>query len=321
GETYQMFTDPSFESTIIQSYEGTPNLLWNYTRGTLLGSVMCGFQPGVTLLRGENVYSAPNLSLTFWITVTVLQPPPPPPPLPQPPPPLLPPLLPPPLPPLPTPPRPAAFTAATATTCSSSFVPSGPFSIEAVDGASAGLAWQFATWEALYASSLCGFLRGAPTHLQTRAEYSVDVDPQGRLWNITIAVVDPSPHQPTSPRLHHLHPHCRRHLPLVAEPALVPLQYDEDEDEELYTAPVDTAAPTITLNGAAYVEVTQRQVYTDPGAVANDVVDGNVPVDVEGLEAVDTTSPTPEGQPYVLTYTAHDASNNTANPVQRQVRV
>ncbi|KAK3250155.1 hypothetical protein CYMTET_40451 [Cymbomonas tetramitiformis] len=100
-----------------------------------------------------------------------------------------------------------------------------------------------------------------------------------------------------------------------------PLEYEDEDEEEVYVPPADTSPPAILLNGAAYVEVFQREAYTDLGATANDVVDGNVAVHVEGLGAVDTSTPTPADEPFILTYTAQDNSNNSASPVERQVAV
>ncbi len=78
----------------------------------------------------------------------------------------------------------------------------------------------------------------------------------------------------------------------------------------------DTTAPVISLNGSANMTVIQGDSFTDPGATAQDdidgdisaniVVEGNVNTNVLGL--------------YILTYSVTDSANNTAE-IQRQVRV
>lgn len=69
--------------------------------------------------------------------------------------------------------------------------------------------------------------------------------------------------------------------------------------------PVDTTAPTITINGANPMTVAHGSVYTDPGATATDngasvpvVTSGNVNTAVAGN--------------YTITYTATDAAGNVA---------
>ncbi|KAK3250156.1 hypothetical protein CYMTET_40452 [Cymbomonas tetramitiformis] len=96
SKMYAVITHPSLEHIRMVSSQGTPDLQWIFNGDEFLGSTLCGFQPGVTLLEGEGVYSGDIPASVFNVTVTALHPPPPPPP--QPPLPL------PPLPPLPPPP-------------------------------------------------------------------------------------------------------------------------------------------------------------------------------------------------------------------------
>jgi len=71
--------------------------------------------------------------------------------------------------------------------------------------------------------------------------------------------------------------------------------------------PVDITAPVITLSGSATLSVEQGTSFTDPGASAQDDVDGSVEVTVAG--AVDVNS----AGSYTLTYSATDSAGNTAS--------
>ena len=73
----------------------------------------------------------------------------------------------------------------------------------------------------------------------------------------------------------------------------------------------DTTPPSIVLNGEADVTVPAGSAFADPGATANDLVDGIVPVVVQG--AVNTATP----GTYTLTYTATDAALNRGTAVRR----
>ena len=84
------------------------------------------------------------------------------------------------------------------------------------------------------------------------------------------------------------------------------------------TATPDTIAPEITLLGASPLEVNQGTTFTDPGATANDNVDGDLSADiVVGGDTVDTDT---LGD-YTLTYNVSDAVGNAAETVTRIVRV
>ncbi|WP_415407793.1 DUF1566 domain-containing protein [Sulfurovum sp. CS9] len=78
-----------------------------------------------------------------------------------------------------------------------------------------------------------------------------------------------------------------------------------DTDSMTITA-VDTTSPDITLNGDNPMEVVRGSTFTDPGAIATDNVDGDVPVSVSGTVDTSTVGT------YTLTYSATDAAGNAA---------
>ncbi len=71
----------------------------------------------------------------------------------------------------------------------------------------------------------------------------------------------------------------------------------------------DTTAPTITLNGDTSINHEQGTEYTDAGASANDLVDGNVVVTTSGQVESSAGS-------YTLTYTATDIVGNTTSTIR-----
>ena len=75
----------------------------------------------------------------------------------------------------------------------------------------------------------------------------------------------------------------------------------------------DTIAPVITLLGDARVEIDEGTNFSDPGATANDNVDGTVSVSVSGVVGSDPGS-------YTLVYTATDSAGNQSQ-VSREVVV
>lgn len=75
------------------------------------------------------------------------------------------------------------------------------------------------------------------------------------------------------------------------------------------------SAPVITLNGASSVDHVLGSVYTDMGAVAEDIIDGLVAVTTEGSVDVNTMGT------YSLVYSAIDSEGNAALPVTRTVTV
>jgi poly(3-hydroxybutyrate) depolymerase len=79
---------------------------------------------------------------------------------------------------------------------------------------------------------------------------------------------------------------------------------------EASTAPTDTTAPVITLNGNETIEVAFGALFGDLGASAVDDVDGEVTVSAEG--SVDTQI----AGTYEITYRASDASGNTESRIR-----
>jgi hypothetical protein len=60
------------------------------------------------------------------------------------------------------------------------------------------------------------------------------------------------------------------------------LDYEPEELSDVPEVPADTVAPVLVLVGPAVVQVMQLQVYVDQGAVADDNVDGFLPVTATG---------------------------------------
>lgn len=79
----------------------------------------------------------------------------------------------------------------------------------------------------------------------------------------------------------------------------------------IFDASVDITPPVITLNGDATVNVIVGDAYTEEGATATDAVDGTLTV-VIGGDMVDTNT----AGMYTVTYTATDASNNSAEAIR-----
>lgn len=79
----------------------------------------------------------------------------------------------------------------------------------------------------------------------------------------------------------------------------------------------DTAAPVITLIGAASMTLTEGDTYSEPGATAVDDVDGDVSADIIIAGSVNTAVP----GTYQLTYNVSDSSGNDAVEATRTVTV
>ncbi|AXT54876.1 DUF5011 domain-containing protein [Aquimarina sp. AD1] len=79
---------------------------------------------------------------------------------------------------------------------------------------------------------------------------------------------------------------------------------------------VDNTSPVITLEGTNPFLVNIGNVFNDPGANANDNVDGNLTADITVSGIVDVNTP----GDYVLTYSVEDFSGNSAT-ITRIVRV
>ena len=73
--------------------------------------------------------------------------------------------------------------------------------------------------------------------------------------------------------------------------------------------------------GAPFLEVYQLEVFTDPGASAQDNIDGALPVQssLDGTELRTENLISPDS-PYVITYSALDKAGNSAVLLQRKVR-
>lgn len=79
----------------------------------------------------------------------------------------------------------------------------------------------------------------------------------------------------------------------------------------------DRTAPIITLTGAATIILEQGDSFTDPGATAADIIDGDLSVSIITGGSVNTTLP----GSYTLTYNVADAAGNNAVEVTRTVIV
>jgi hypothetical protein len=79
----------------------------------------------------------------------------------------------------------------------------------------------------------------------------------------------------------------------------------------------DTTPPVITLNGSATMSVAKNSTFTDPGATAQDNVDGNISAAIVKTGSVNTAV----AGSYVLRYNVRDAAGNAAAEVTRTVTV
>ncbi len=80
---------------------------------------------------------------------------------------------------------------------------------------------------------------------------------------------------------------------------------------------VDTTPPVITLNGSSTMNVTIGSTFVDPGATANDNVDGNISASIATTGSVDTSST----GVFTLTYNVSDSARNAATEVSRTINV
>ena len=79
----------------------------------------------------------------------------------------------------------------------------------------------------------------------------------------------------------------------------------------------DRTAPIITLTGAATINHEQGTPYTDAGATAADIIDGDVTATIVSGGTVDSAV----SGTYILTYNVSDAAGNAATQVTRTVTV
>lgn len=80
---------------------------------------------------------------------------------------------------------------------------------------------------------------------------------------------------------------------------------------------VDTDAPVISLNGANPIQIAAGSVFIDPGATAQDTVDGDLTSEITVTGAVYAN----QVGSYSLTYSVQDSSGNAAADVIRTVNV
>jgi subtilisin-like proprotein convertase family protein len=83
------------------------------------------------------------------------------------------------------------------------------------------------------------------------------------------------------------------------------------------TAPEDATAPVISVLGSSPFTIEQNSTFNDPGASANDNVDGNVSANIVASGIVNTAV---VGS-YTRTYSVSDAAGNAAETVIRTVNV
>jgi len=79
----------------------------------------------------------------------------------------------------------------------------------------------------------------------------------------------------------------------------------------------DKIAPVITLNGSAEMALKVNEEYVEPGATAEDNVDGNITSEIVTLGSVDVTT----ASEYTITYNVADAAGNKAEEKIRTVTV
>lgn len=79
----------------------------------------------------------------------------------------------------------------------------------------------------------------------------------------------------------------------------------------------DRTAPEITLSGSATINHEQGTIFTDPGATASDIIDGDLSGSISFGGVVDGNT----AGTYILTYDVSDAAGNAATQVTRTVNV
>jgi subtilisin-like proprotein convertase family protein len=83
------------------------------------------------------------------------------------------------------------------------------------------------------------------------------------------------------------------------------------------TATADTTAPILTLVGNAVVNLQTGDSFNDPGAIANDNIDGDITNSINVSGTIDLST----NGSYVLTYNVQDAAGNSATSVSRTINV
>jgi len=79
----------------------------------------------------------------------------------------------------------------------------------------------------------------------------------------------------------------------------------------------DRTAPVITLTGGAAVNAEQGATYTDAGATASDIIDGDISLNIAVTGTVDANT----AGTYTLNYNISDAAGNAAVQISRTVTV
>jgi hypothetical protein len=83
------------------------------------------------------------------------------------------------------------------------------------------------------------------------------------------------------------------------------------------TITIDKTGPIIALTGAPTINIVQGNVYTDPGATANDARQGNLTSSIVVTNPVDTSTVAS----YTVRYNVSDSLSNAATEVTRTVNV
>jgi len=99
----------------------------------------------------------------------------------------------------------------------------------------------------------------------------------------------------------------------VAEPVAEPVAKPEPAPKPI----ADNRAPVIKLKGSASVTINEGEQYSDPGATAWDMVDGNLTRRISTTGEVNTSRPAT----YMITYSVSDKAGNRAARVTRFVTV
>ena len=93
--------------------------------------------------------------------------------------------------------------------------------------------------------------------------------------------------------------------------------YDPAIGTSTPSAPADTTAPVITINGSSLVSLEVGATYADLGASATDNVDGDITANIVVQNTVDTSV----AGSYAVTYNVSDTAGNSASEVVRTVTV
>lgn len=124
--------------------------------------------------------------------------------------------------------------------------------------------------------------------------------------------LDPFPVVTSRPRSGSLFPLGKRTVLCTA------VDYVGNESEDTFCITiVDTTPPDLVLIGEGEIEVVQNGGYTDPGATAQDLVDGDLTSSIQVGNPFDITT----AGTYLTTYFVIDAAGNTAETLVRTIVV